>query len=95
MSTMAEVDRCSVLILLTSATVQLMSRVVLDSGIHVTLDPLDHGHDPVNWPDPNFGLTFLAEVKLAVTPLCSGTESWLQITKVHTSNEGKLVPLLA
>ena len=46
-----------------------MSRVVLDFGIHVTLDPLDHGHDPVNWPDPNFGLTFLAEVKMAVTPL--------------------------
>jgi len=46
-----------------------MSRVVLDFDIHVTLDPLDHGHDPVNWPDPNFGLTFLAEVKMAVTPL--------------------------
>jgi hypothetical protein len=56
-----------VLILPTSATVQLMSRVVLDFAIHVTLDPL--GHDPVNWPDPNFGLTFLAEVKMAVTPL--------------------------
>jgi len=50
-------------------TVQLMSWVVLDFGIHMTLDPLDHGHDLVNWPDPNFSLTFLAEVKMAMTPL--------------------------
>ena len=41
----------------------------LGFGMHVTFDPFDRGHDQSNRPDPHFGLTFLAEVKTAVTPL--------------------------
>ncbi|EDR03559.1 uncharacterized protein LACBIDRAFT_331336 [Laccaria bicolor S238N-H82] len=45
----------------------------LGFGMHVTFDPFDCGHDQSNWPDPHFGLTFMAEVNTAVTPLAAST----------------------
>ena len=46
---------------------------VAGSGIHVMLDPIDHGHDQSNWTDPHFGLTFMAGVKMVMTPLWTTT----------------------
>jgi hypothetical protein len=40
-----------------------------ESGIHVTLDPTDHGHDPGQIGLSEFRLDPLAEVKKVKTPL--------------------------
>ena len=50
----------------------------LGFGMHVMFDPFDHRHDWSNWPDlAHLSLTFLAKVKMAVTPLNMMTGSSL------------------
>jgi hypothetical protein len=69
-----------------------------ESGIHVTLDPTDHGHDPGQIGLSEFRLDPLAEVKKVKTPLV-GRIRWIHLLSsllrmlitVLGTNNGKVI----